>query len=170
VPAALASPTGDAPHEKPVHFLFDGVSLTPLEYSELLVRLCKGQGIATDTYLSGGSVQELETTFARVLRKETAVFLPTGTLANHLAIRILGEGKSRALVQAESHIYNDSMDRVQALSHVNLVPLANRKPSVPGTVRASRQRYPFRPGSAGVFPARRVGISSRVYFHRARKP
>jgi len=68
VPAALASPTGDAPHEKPVHFLFDGVSLTPLEYSELLVRLCKGQGIATDTYLSGGSVQELETTFARVLR------------------------------------------------------------------------------------------------------
>src|SRR5262249_18455428 len=108
-----------------VHFLTDGPMLTPLEYSELLVQLCKDRGIKPDGYLAGGSVGELEAAFAKVLGKESAVFVPTGTLANHLALRVLSEGKSRAVVQAESHIYNDSLDCVQTLSNMNLVPLAD---------------------------------------------
>jgi threonine aldolase len=98
--------------------------LTPLEYSQLLVRICKERGIEPDGYLSGGSVQELETTFAKMLGKERAVFVPTGTLANHLALRVLCGEKSRVLVQSESHIYCDSMDCVERLSHLNMVPLA----------------------------------------------
>jgi threonine aldolase len=50
--------------------------------------------------------------------------LPTGTLANHLALRYLSEGKSRVLVQAESHIYCDSNDCVERLSQLNMIPLA----------------------------------------------
>src|SRR5439155_13195074 len=41
-----------------------------------------------------------------------------------LAIRRLAGERSRVLVQAESHIYCDSYDCVQSLSHLNLVPLA----------------------------------------------
>ncbi len=48
--------------------------LTPLEYSQLLVRICKERGIEPDRYLSGGSVQEFETTFAKMLGKESATF------------------------------------------------------------------------------------------------
>ena len=62
--------------------------------------------------------------FARILGKEQAVFLPTGTLANHLAVRLLAGPKRRVLVQQESHLYNDCGDCVQTLSGLNMVPLA----------------------------------------------
>ena len=52
------------------------------------------------------------------------MFLPSGTLANQLAVRRLAKGRSRVIVQAESHLSNDSGDCVERLSGLNLVPLA----------------------------------------------
>ena len=108
-----------------VHFLGDGIGLAPLDYAELLVKLAKDGTATMDAYSYGGAVGELEGRFAKLLGKERAVFLATGTLANNLALRLLAAGKSRVLVQAESHIYNDSYDCVQTLSHLNVVPLAS---------------------------------------------
>jgi threonine aldolase len=53
-----------------------------------------------------------------------AIFVPSGTLANHLALRLLAQRGHRVLVQRESHIYNDSGDCVQELSGLSLIPLA----------------------------------------------
>jgi len=50
--------------------------------------------------------------------------MPTGTLANHVALRLLCGEKKRALVQQESHVYCDESDAVTTLSAINLVPLA----------------------------------------------
>src|SRR4051794_10068698 len=62
---------------------------------------------------------------AALLGKETAVFLPTGTLANHLAVRLLTHGCGRrVLVQQESHLWNDEGDCAATLSGLTLVPLA----------------------------------------------
>jgi threonine aldolase len=61
---------------------------------------------------------------ADVLGKERAVFLATGTLANHLAVRIQAGDRTRVIVQKESHLYNDSGDCAQVLSNLNLIPLA----------------------------------------------
>jgi threonine aldolase len=123
-PAVFAAPSAAA-DEGPVNFLTDGLRLSPRDYTQLLMRLEQAGKIRPDSYLAGGTVEELEKRFTQILGKERAVFVPTGTLANHLAIRRLAGGKSRALVQAESHIYNDSLDCVQTLSHLNLVPLAS---------------------------------------------
>jgi threonine aldolase len=120
VAAMLQEPAAQGP----VHFSGDGLQLSPLDYAQLLVKLAKTDNAQRDVYMSGGAIERLETRFAKLLGKERAVFVPTGTLANHLAIRHLARGKSRVLVQAESHIYNDSLDCVQTLSHLNLVPLA----------------------------------------------
>ena len=54
--------------------------------------------------------------------------MPTGTLANHLAIRKLCGIKPRAIVQEQSHLYNDSGDCVTRLSNINLIPLAKGDP------------------------------------------
>jgi threonine aldolase len=102
----------------------DGLNLTPAQYARLLARLADEQGFTPDNYILGGVVDELEARFARVLGKERAVFLPTGTLANQLAVRTLAGGSSRAIVQAESHLYMDSGDCVQTLSNITLMPLA----------------------------------------------
>ena len=81
------------------------------------------KGIAPDSYSLGGVVEELEAQFARVLGKERAIFMPTGTLANHMAVRALAGGSSRVIVQEESHFYQDEGDCAQTLSALTLIPL-----------------------------------------------
>jgi len=100
----------------------DGLGLSPAEFAALLQRL--SAGIVADEYSLGGEVAELEAHFAQVLGKERAVFLPSGTLANQLAVRKLSRGKPRVIVQEQSHLYNDSGDCAERLSALNLVPLA----------------------------------------------
>ncbi len=102
----------------------DGLGLTVAEQGRLLTRLADEGRIDRDSYSNGGTVAELEEVCATLLGKERAVFMPTGTLANHLAVRALAGGEGRAVLQAESHLYNDSGDCVQTLSGITIMPLA----------------------------------------------
>jgi threonine aldolase len=103
----------------------DGIHHTPAEYAALLQKL--SSGVEPDQYSLGGVVAKLEQSVAAALGKETAVWLSTGTLANHLAVRILAGDKRRVVVQQECHLYNDCGDCCQTLSGLNLVPLAPGK-------------------------------------------
>ena len=106
-----------------VDFNGDGLNLTPFAYANLLSQLTANNKIVADNYSLTGCVEELETKFAALLGKEVAIFMPTGTLANHLAIRTLAGLNKRAIVQQESHVYNDTGDSTQSLSNINLIPL-----------------------------------------------
>ncbi len=110
--------------EQTIRLSGDGLGLTPDDSVKLLGQLADDKGIPADAYSNGGVVEELERAFAAALGKERAVFMPTGTLANHLAVRALAGGPSRAIVQAESHLYNDTGDTLQTLSSIKLIPLA----------------------------------------------
>ena len=107
-----------------VKFTGDGQSLSPLEYSQALASIIDGKGVAPDYYSRGGVVRELEERMAAILGKERAVFLATGTLANHLAVRIQARDDRRVIVQEDSHLYCDSGDCAEVLSNLNLVTLA----------------------------------------------
>src|SRR5262249_29184416 len=85
------------------------------------------RGIPADEFSREGIVGELEERMAALLGKEMALFLPSGTLANHLALRLLATRGHRVLVQWESHIYNDTGDCTQELSGLTLVPLAAQR-------------------------------------------
>jgi len=85
-----------------VHFRSDGVALSPIEYARLLTRLAEDGGIVADEFSREGVVATLEERMAAMLGKETAVFMPSGTLANHLALRLLAQRGRRVLVQRES--------------------------------------------------------------------
>src|SRR4029450_8718967 len=120
VPAQLARAADD----KRVYASGDGIPQTPAEYSRLVAALTESGSLEADSFSRGGVVEKLEARMAALLGKEAAVWLPTGTLANHLAVRMLASGKRRVLVQGESHLYNDCVDCAPALSGLNLVPLA----------------------------------------------
>jgi threonine aldolase len=107
-----------------IRFDNDGLGLTPQEYSSVLNAVATDKGITPDYYSLGGAVAEMEQKFAALLGKEAAVFMPTGTLANHIALRKLAGENKRVLVQAESHMYNDCGDCAESLSGLNLIPLA----------------------------------------------
>lgn len=106
-----------------VNFTRDGLDFSTADYIKKLTEIVAQKGIAIDSYSNHGVVEELEKKMAAALGKEAAVYMPTGTLANHIAIRINAKENTRVIVQAESHIYNDSGDTVQVLSNLNLVPL-----------------------------------------------
>lgn len=116
---------------KRVDFASDGLGLDPAEYATLLGGMVAENGFEPDYYAQGGVIRALEARFARLLGKEDAIYLPTGTLANHLAVRKLAGADRRVLVQAESHLYNDSGDCAQTLSGLNLVPLAEGGSTLP---------------------------------------
>ena len=120
----LSSPLGlaaAATDDTRIYAYGDGTPLSPAAYSSLLQQLAPK--IKPDDYSRLGVVEELEQRMAALLGKEAAVWLPTGTLANHLAVRLLAQPGRRVLVQEQSHLYNDSGDCAQTLSGLTLVPL-----------------------------------------------
>jgi threonine aldolase len=119
-----AEPAPSTPAVPAVDLSGDGIPLGAADYAALLGRLASRPGVEPDEYSRGGSVSALEAEFAALLGKETAVFMPTGTLANHLAVRALAGERRRVVVQETSHLYNDSGDCAQQLSQLNLVALA----------------------------------------------
>ena len=106
-----------------VRMIGDGLGFSPKELADIWTQLAATGEIEPDSYSNGGTVEHLENACAAVLGKERAIFMPTGTLANHLAVRALAGGTGRAIVQAESHLYNDSGDCVQTLTNMPLVAL-----------------------------------------------
>jgi threonine aldolase len=129
LPALASAATAVAPSPgmdmfKRVNFGTDGLGLNAREYATLLHEAVTARSFPADFYSNGGVIEEIEKAFAECLGKQAAMFVPTGTLANHLAIRKLAGNDRRVLVQAESHLYNDSGDCAEVLSGLNLIPLA----------------------------------------------
>ena len=148
--------------EQRVFLMGDGANLSTTEYARLLDALTTSDTKA-DAYLQGAAVQELESRFAKLLGKERALFLPTGTLANHLAVRLLAGERRHVLVQEESHLYRDEGDCAQALSGLNLVPLASGRASIKASEmveaidRAGSPPYPVPVGAISIeSPVRRT--------------
>ena len=122
---AGAAARGAAAERAPdVRMTGDGPELTPAETVALLAERVGAPGFVADEYGLGGAAEDLERHFAALLGKERALFFPTGTLANHVALRTLAGARRRVIVQDVSHVYNDTGDSAQALSGLNLVPLA----------------------------------------------
>lgn len=114
----------DPAPDRSVHLSGDGIGLSPRAYAALLGELSRKPDVQEDNYLLGGEVERFEQHCAALLGKETAVFMPSGTLANHLALRTLAGAKRRVIVPEMSHVYNDTGDACQTLSGLALMPLA----------------------------------------------
>lgn len=125
-PARLAPAEVDA--DQGVFFQGDGERHSPATTIRLLAAYQATRGVKPDSYSLGGTVAELEQAMARALGKEAALFVPTGTLANHLAIRKHCGTRGQALVPEQSHVYRDTEDAMARLSGIQLVPLAPDRP------------------------------------------
>jgi len=112
-----------------VQFLKDGLFLTPEQYSEVISEITADTSFVQDRYAKGGVVEKLEKEFTKITGKESAIFMPSGTMANQLAIRVLSEGKPKVFVQETSHVYRDEADAAQFLHNKRLMPLGKGKGS-----------------------------------------
>jgi len=124
-PASTAAPRPRPTFsERSVLLAGDTVPQTALDWTRHLQQLVERTPDVRDGYLAEGAVQTLEARFAALLGKQDAAFLPTGTLANNLALRVLCGENRHALVQHDSHLYLDESNAASTLNGLHLVPLA----------------------------------------------
>lgn len=110
-----------------VYFINDGIFYRPEDFINKLQEINAANPIERDSYAEGGDIEKLLKKFIEITGKEAAVYLPTGTLANQLAISTLSGNKTKVFVQETSHIYRDEGDAAQTLFNKRLLPLAEGK-------------------------------------------
>lgn len=125
---ANASTVRSVSKEQAVNFIFDGLAFSPDEYLDKLIEITKQSTIEPDFYGQEGSIRLLEENFAKITGKEKAVYLPTGTMANQVAIKLLNGMNTKVIVPENSHIFRDEADAAQSVHSKRLVPIGKGEP------------------------------------------
>lgn len=107
-----------------VSFNDDGVFYQPAEYINKLQEINAAQPIKMDFYGGGGAVAQLCEQFADLTGKPASIYMPSGTMANQLAISVLSGENTKIFVQETSHIYRDEGDSAQSVFSKRLIPVA----------------------------------------------
>ncbi len=112
------------PNAKPIKLFGDGEMFDPADYLDELQKAHTKTAIIKDRYGVGGVIEALERQFCEITGKEKAIFMPSGTMANQLAIAVLSGNKTKIFVQDTSHVYRDEADAAQSVHGKRLMPLA----------------------------------------------
>lgn len=110
--------------DDPIYFFGDGIMYEPAAYIDILQKANAKAPVEKDRYGTGGAVAALEKKFEEITGKEKAVFMPSGTMANQLAIAVLSGENTKIFVQDTSHVYRDEADAAQSVFQKRLMPLA----------------------------------------------
>jgi threonine aldolase len=122
--AMAAGPSFSPENDEVVNFFLDRKMFEPSEYLVELQKANADAAIVKDRYGVGGAVEQLEKRFEAITGKEKAIFMPSGTMANQLAISVLSGENTKVVVQDTSHVYRDEADAAQKVFGKRLVPLA----------------------------------------------
>lgn len=120
------------PNETPVtdpgiHFSGDRLD-TSADYSiKQLMEANEHLDILSDVYGQGGTTKRMLERFAELTGKEKAIFFPTGTMANEVALKILSGENTKVLVPENSHVYRDEADAAAAVHGKRLIPVGKGK-------------------------------------------
>jgi len=83
--------------------------------------------VGDDVFGDDPTVNDLERLTAELLGKEAALFVPSGTMANQLAVRCHTRGGDEALMEAGAHICNHEAGAAAALSGVTCRAVQGRR-------------------------------------------
>jgi threonine aldolase len=103
--------------------------------------------VGDDQYGDDPSVNELESRIAALLGKEAAVFVPSGTMANQIALKVLTRPGEEVVVGGEAHILWHEAGGAAANAGVQVVAVGSG-----GLFGADALRAAFKPRGHIVFP------------------
>lgn len=87
--------------------------------------------LGDDVFGDDPTVQALEARVATLLAKEAGLFVPSGVMANQIAVRLHARAGEEGIVHAGCHIYNFEGGAAAALSGVSLRPVESLDGSLP---------------------------------------
>ena len=90
---------------------------------EMRVAMAAAQ-VGDDVYGEDPTVNRLQERAAEAVGKEAALFVPSGTMGNQIAIRLHTRPGQEVITEASSHVYNYELAAMAALSGVMARPVA----------------------------------------------
>jgi threonine aldolase len=111
----------------PAEHLIDLRSDTVTKPTPEMRRAMAQAEVGDDVYREDPTVNRLEETVARLLGKERALFVVSGTMGNQVAIRTHTLPGDEVILDAESHIFHYECGAPAALSGVQLRTVAGRR-------------------------------------------
>lgn len=83
--------------------------------------------VGNDGWKEDPTVNKFEKKISDMFNVEAALIVPSGTMANEIAIRLLAPSGSEVIVERTSHIYNYEVAGPAVLSGVQLLPLKGKE-------------------------------------------
>ena len=125
---AFGTPKPGDPQAPKVNFAYDGYMYLPDQYVNVLQQIVAEVGVAPDLHAEGGVCEEIEQKMIDWTGMEAAIYMPSGTMANNLAVRVLADDKPIVFVPERSHILQREAYSAEVLHQKKLVPLAKGQP------------------------------------------
>ncbi len=92
------------------------------------MRRAMAEAIVGDDVLGDDpTVQELESMAAALMQKEAALFVPSGTMGNSIAVNVWTRELDEVIVEAKAHIYNMESTSITFVSRINPRPLPSNR-------------------------------------------
>jgi threonine aldolase len=82
-----------------------------------------GSEVGDDVFEDDPTVKKLENKVAEILGHEAALFVPSGTMANQVSLRMLASPGDEVLCERGTHIVNYEVAAASALSGIQLTPI-----------------------------------------------
>ena len=112
--------------------------------------------VGDDVFGEDPTVNALEEMTASLLGKEAAMFVPSGTMANQLALRLHTQGGDEVLLEAGAHVLGNEAGAAAALSGVTCRTITGRR----GIFTADDLRAALRPPNVHHPPTRLVCVEN----------
>lgn len=97
--------------------------------------------VGDDVYMEDPTVNRLQARAAEIFQKEAALFVPSGTMGNQIAVRVHTSPGQEVITEGRAHIYEFEMAAMAAISGV----LARPVPAPDGILDWDRIRPAIRP-------------------------
>ncbi len=107
--------------------------------------------VGDDVFADDPTVNRLQARVAELLGKAAALFVPSGTMANQLALRAWTEPGDEAIMERNAHTFNYEGGGAAALSGVQVLPIDGKR----GVITAEQVEEAIRPEDHH-FPRTRV--------------
>ncbi len=151
MPTTVA-PTSTATPPRVIDLRSDTITLPTLPMRQAMAKAPVGD----DVFGEDPTVNLLEQRTAAILGKEAALFVPSGTMANQLAVRAHTEPGDEILVDANAHLYYYEAGAPAALAGVMCKCLAGRR----GIFSAAEVTAALRPANVHFAPTRLVCLEN----------
>ncbi|NLT84203.1 low-specificity L-threonine aldolase [Coprothermobacter proteolyticus] len=83
--------------------------------------------VGDDVYGEDPTIQELESLATKILGKEAALFVPSGTMGNQVSVMTHTQRGDEVIMEAESHVYYYEVGAMAVLSGVQACPVPGKR-------------------------------------------